>query len=103
MIQHKDHFHGSDLEKIEQVYGIRREQITSFSANVNPLGISPRLRETLAQQIDAISSYPDRDYVALRRCIARYAGTDFENIIVCLLSPSPRPRALSTSRMPSSA
>ena len=82
MIQHKDHFHGSDLEKIEQVYGIRREQITSFSANVNPLGISPRLRETLAQQIDAISSYPDRDYVALRRCIARYAGTDFENIIV---------------------
>ena len=23
MLTHKDHFHGSDLEKIEQIYGIR--------------------------------------------------------------------------------
>ncbi len=82
MIQHKDHFHGSDLEKIEQVYKIRKEDITSFSANVNPLGISPKLRQTLSERIDAITSYPDRDYVSLRRCIADYAGTDFENIIV---------------------
>ena len=66
MIQHKDHFHGSDLEKIEQVYGIKKEEITSFSANVNPLGISPRLRETLCAKIDCITSYPDRDYTALR-------------------------------------
>ena len=41
MIKHKDHFHGSDLEKIEQIYGIRKEEIVSFSANVNPLGVSP--------------------------------------------------------------
>ena len=57
MLQHKDHFHGSDLEKIEQIYGIRKDEIVSFSANVNPLGISPLLRETLAAHIDAISSY----------------------------------------------
>lgn len=82
MIRHKDHFHGSDLEKIEQVYGIKKESITSFSANVNPLGISPVLRQTLSEKIDAITSYPDRDYVSLRKCIADYVGTDFENIIV---------------------
>ena len=39
MIEHKEHFHGSDLEKIEAAYGIKKEDITSFSANVNPLGI----------------------------------------------------------------
>lgn len=82
MLQHKDHFHGSDLEKIEQAYGIKKESITSFSANVNPLGISPALRRTLAEKIDAITSYPDRDYVSLRKCIADYVKTDFENIIV---------------------
>lgn len=82
MIQHKDHFHGSDLEKIEQYYGIKKEEITSFSANVNPLGISPALRRSLSEKIDAITTYPDRDYVTLRRCIAEYAGTDYENIIV---------------------
>ncbi len=82
MLQHKDHFHGSDLEKIEQIYGIRREEITSFSANVNPLGISPLLRETLASHIDAISTYPDREYLSLRKCIGEYLNTDYESIIM---------------------
>lgn len=82
MIKHKEHFHGSDLEKIEQVYGIKKEDITSFSANVNPLGVSPRLRNTLASHIDAITTYPDREYTSLRKCIATYTGTDPDNIIV---------------------
>ena len=30
MIKHKDHFHGSDLEKIEEIYGIKKEEIVSF-------------------------------------------------------------------------
>ena len=62
MITPKEHFHGSDLEKIEAVYGIKKEDITSFSANVNPLGVSPLLRSTLASHIDAITSYPDREH-----------------------------------------
>lgn len=82
MLQHKDHFHGSDLEKIEAIYGIKKEDITSFSANVNPLGVSPLLRETLSSHIDAITTYPDREYTSLRRCIADYAGTDYQNILV---------------------
>lgn len=82
MIKHKDHFHGSDLEKIEKIYGIKKEDIISFSANVNPLGISPLLREQIAAHIDCISTYPDRDYVELRTNIASYCGSEVENIIV---------------------
>ena len=82
MIKHKDHFHGSDLEKIEEIYGIKKEEIVSFSANVNPLGVSPLLKHTLSDQIDAITSYPDREYTSLRRCIAAYCGTETENVIV---------------------
>lgn len=82
MIKHKDHFHGSDLEKIEQIYGIRKEEIVSFSANVNPLGVSPLLRTALSEQIDAITTYPDREYTSLRKCIAEYCGTEYENVIV---------------------
>jgi len=78
----KEHFHGSDLEKIEQVYGIKKEDIVSFSANVNPLGISFRLRETLTSHIDAITTYPDREYTSLRKCIAEYVDTDYQNIVV---------------------
>lgn len=82
MIQHSDHFHGSDLEQIEQTYGIKKEKITSFSANVNPLGVSPELKQTLASRLDAITSYPDREYTVLRKCIADYAETDYQNVIV---------------------
>lgn len=82
MIKHKDHFHGSDLEKIEAIFGIRKEEILSFSANVNPLGVSPLLRSALSEHIDAITTYPDREYTSLRKCIAEYCHTDYENIIV---------------------
>ena len=82
MLKHKDHFHGSDLEQIERVYGIKKEDIISFSANVNPLGISPNMRKTLSERLDAITSYPDREYTSLRRCIAEYVHSDPENIIV---------------------
>ena len=58
MLQHSDHFHGSDLEKIEKIYGIPRDEIVSFSANVNPLGLSERLKNELSKHLDVITSYP---------------------------------------------
>ena len=41
MSEKKQVFHGSDLEKIEEIYGIKKEDIIPFGGNVNPLGISP--------------------------------------------------------------
>ncbi|MCR4654085.1 MAG: threonine-phosphate decarboxylase CobD [Eubacterium sp.] len=81
-LKHKDHFHGSDLEKIEDIYGIKKEDIVSYSANINPLGISQNLKDSISRHIDAIQTYPDREYKELRRTIAGYAGTNYENIIV---------------------
>lgn len=82
MLEHKDHFHGSDLEKIEALYGIRKENIISFSANVNPLGLSDGLKAYLAQHLDVITSYPDRDYTRLKQSIADYCGTIPGHIVV---------------------
>lgn len=82
MIKQKEHFHGSDLEKIEKAFGLKKENITSFSANVNPLGISYQLKEELPLHIDAITSYPDREYTNLRRAIGEYIHADYNNILV---------------------
>lgn len=82
MTQKSEHFHGSDLEKIEEIYHIPKAEITSFAANVNPIGISPKLRATLAEHIDDITGYPERDYTSLRKCIADYVDADFKNILV---------------------
>jgi len=78
----KPQFHGSDLELIEKYYGIPKDKIISFSSNVNPLGISPLFRESLIQNVNAVSAYPDRDYVSLRQAIGAYCGADCEKIIV---------------------
>lgn len=75
-------FHGSDLEQIEAYYGIPKENIISFSSNVTPLGISPLLRKQLIADIDAVSTYPDRGYTALRRSIAKYCGTDPADLLI---------------------
>jgi len=82
MIAHTDHFHGSDLEKIEKIYHIKKENIISFSANVNPLGLSPKLCDAFKDHLEVITSYPDREYTELRKTIGAYCHTDFENIIV---------------------
>ena len=54
----KPEFHGSDLEKIEEYYNIPKEEIVSFGANVNPLGLSKAVKERLAANLDIISTYP---------------------------------------------
>ncbi len=82
LLKHKDHFHGSDLEKIEQIYGIKRDEIISYSANVNPLGISPEAAKAIASHLHCIEAYPDREYTALKQSIADYAGCDTAQILV---------------------
>lgn len=81
-MKHKEHFHGSDLEKIEKYYGIKKEDIVSFSANVNPLGLSDKLKASLSEHLDVLTSYPDREYTELRRAIADYCNTSPEYVCV---------------------
>ena len=78
----KVEFHGSDLEKIAEYYHLPKEEIIKFGANVNPLGLSDKVKQTLAANLDIISSYPDRNYTSLRQQISRYCGCRPENIVV---------------------
>ena len=72
----KPEFHGSDLEKIEEYYHIPKEEIICFSANVNPLGLSKKVKKELASNLDIITRYPDRNYTILREaignCLTKY-------------------------------
>ena len=51
MIKHKDHFHGSDLEKIEEIYGIKKEEIgsTLLCADASLHTAEPRRRMSLSE------------------------------------------------------
>lgn len=82
MLEQKEHFHGSDLEKIEKIYKIDKNDIINFAANVNPLGVSGKLKEAIISHIDDITSYPDREYTTLKKAIGTYCNCDFSNILV---------------------
>lgn len=82
MADNKQHFHGSDLEKVAAHYKIDQDSIVNFSGNVNPLGLSQNIQTQLAKHIDLIAKYPDRDYNNLRASIATYIDVDKEDIIV---------------------
>ena len=77
----KPQFHGSDLEQIEAYYGIPAGKIISFSANVNPLGLSPRFRQSMIDRVDDVISYPDRDYKELRKAVSEYCGAPLDSIL----------------------
>ena len=65
-------FHGSDIEKICEYYHLKKEDITNFGANVNPLGLSDSVKKALASRLDVLSSYPDREYTSLRNVLSAY-------------------------------
>ncbi len=75
-------FHGSDLEKIEEYYHIPKDEIISFGANVNPLGLSNAVKEKLIDNLDIISTYPDRNYKSLKKAISDYVNISASHIVV---------------------
>lgn len=60
--------------------GLRAEEVLDFSANINPLGISPRVQRAAAGA--DLSSYPDRHSLVLREGLAERLGVDIEMVAV---------------------
>ena len=74
-------FHGSDIEKICSYYNLKKENIVKFGANVNPLGLSPKAGRAIAEHVDILSSYPDREYTSLRNTISGYCNIPADFIL----------------------
>lgn len=51
--------HGGQLEDLAEQYGIKPEQITDFSVNVNPPDLPDSLVKLLQKSIPFLSRYPD--------------------------------------------
>ena len=78
----KPQFHGSDTAAVAAFYHVPVDEIVCFGANVNPLGLSEKLKEDLSAHLDLLSSYPDRNYTALKKVIAGYCQILPEHVIV---------------------
>ena len=53
-----------------------------FSANVNPLGLSPAVRDAIASGIDEVVHYPDPEARELKQAIAQHYNLPVEQIVL---------------------
>lgn len=53
-----------------------------FSANINPLGLSPVVRQAIEHHIDGIIHYPDPDGTALKQALSAYYAVPEEYLLL---------------------
>ena len=74
--------HGGNVWLAEETYGVQQEQILDFSANINPLGPSPKAITALQRSVDQIRHYPEPQARALRGELAKVTGVPEELLIL---------------------
>jgi len=66
--------HGGDIWGAAQRRGVPLSRLIDFSANINPLGPSPRARQRLARDLSLVAHYPDKRQRELRKLLAARDG-----------------------------
>ncbi|WP_456473397.1 cobyric acid synthase [Desulfolithobacter sp.] len=68
--------HGGNLVRLARKYGCKPGDILDFSANLNPLGPPPGLRDILSRHIGELVHYPDPDSTLFLERVARTWNLD---------------------------
>ena len=74
--------HGGNAAALAEEFGFSLEDCLDFSANINPLGISPKLRACLTESIDWLVHYPDISYSRSRELLAHHHGLEKDNVLL---------------------
>lgn len=73
--------HGGNIYKIAGQLGIPETELIDFSASINPLGLSKKVKEAIRKGMDGLVNYPDPDTSLLRQKIAEQHDMDPATII----------------------
>lgn len=71
--------HGGNIYKLKREKGI---EVLDYSANINPMGLSDRLKEAVIENLSILEKYPDPDYLEMKEVIAKHNKVEVENIVV---------------------
>jgi threonine-phosphate decarboxylase len=73
--------HGGNIYRLAEEIGVPQNKIIDFSASINPLGVSKRVKDVIKKELDNLINYPDSETEELRETIAQYHGIDAETIL----------------------
>lgn len=74
--------HGGNVFALAKELGYERSECLDFSANINPLGISPKLKAGLLADWDLLTHYPDVHYTKSRQRLAAHHGLTAESVVL---------------------
>ncbi len=74
--------HGGNIEEAIEKYGLKNKDLIDFSANINPLGFSPAVKENILRNIKKISDYPDPECRNIKKSLAAYLGVPREYLLI---------------------
>lgn len=74
--------HGGDVYSLARSLGWPEDRIIDFSANINPLGISPRAQQAIQAALKGLDRYPDPQVARLKDCLADYHHLSAQSFLV---------------------
>lgn len=73
--------HGGDIRGAAERSGRREAELLDFSANINPFGMPPGVREAVIESLDASLNYPDPFCRRLRAALSEQLGQPEDRIL----------------------
>ncbi len=74
--------HGGNIEEVARRLKISPKDFLDFSANINPLGLSEKVKKAIEKNILKIEKYPDITYYDLKKAIESFENVPYENILL---------------------
>lgn len=76
--------HGANVFEIARKRNIDVSEISDFSSNINPLGASKKTLNYIKDNLNLLFTYPDPEYLELRKSIATYNNAKESDIVLGL-------------------
>lgn len=73
--------HGGNIYRFAEELKIQERKVIDFSASINPLGVSKKIKAEIRKHLKYLHNYPDTDTKRLRKRLAQYHGIDPEMIL----------------------
>ncbi len=74
--------HGGNIREATQRYNLPSGSILDFSANINPLGLSPCIKGIVTNNIDSLLHYPDPECKFLKEGLADFLDLEPSNLLI---------------------
>jgi threonine-phosphate decarboxylase len=70
-----------NIYRLAEDLGIQERKVIDFTASVNPLGVSKKVKAEIRKHLKYLHHYPDPEAKRLRKRLAQYHGVDPETIV----------------------